>query len=629
MAEDRSFKDYVAHRFYNEVFDAVKDYVTHHHSRLTVRSHQVHRVDDAWLSDLSVKHVYVEERPGAKIAFDVLVEADFEVSERDRRSDRYSEETDWFKVSCIGDLSQNLDDLTIMGTEVYSARGKQLNPLSDSLVPIISKAQLENVAKDFLIKYCPEALNGSVVVYPPDLASRMGLSVLQQSITPDASIFGQIFFVDCEAEYYDIETEQYEKTPVKAGTIWVDPANFFLRNLGSTYNTIIHECVHWHLHRKAFELERLYNEEASQIQCQVVGGIRKRNTRSATDWMEWQANALAPRIQMPFHAAKMKAAEFVREYLKVRNTDRIIDVMEPVIEGMVTHFGVSRQAAKIRIHDIGYEEAAGTFIYLDGRYVKPHTFKRGFLKPNQTFSISARDALTESFFKHELREAREQGLYLFVDSHFCINHPKYIAYDDSGSPYLTDYARYHMDECCLVFDLSLSSSANSYQREFFLECVLCRDINSEIIFEATYINSEQNQTLEQRAKTLQSYNRELLSVLQRLPSNFPDAIVELMDWREMTVEELAEKAGISPKTVQRLRGEPEYNPTLETVIAVCIGLGLPPRLSKPLIGGAGYILKNTEAHLAYSFLLDSCYFHPIYECNEFLRLMGLSPVSVG
>lgn len=35
------------------------------------------------------------------------------------------------------------------------------------------------------------------------------------------------------------------------------------RNLGSTYNTIIHECVHWHRHRKAFELERLYNEEAT------------------------------------------------------------------------------------------------------------------------------------------------------------------------------------------------------------------------------------------------------------------------------------------------------------------------------------------------------------------------------
>ena len=29
----------------------------------------------------------------------------------------------------------------------------------------------------------------------------------------------------------------------------VDPANFFLRNLGSVNNTIIHKCVHWEKHR--------------------------------------------------------------------------------------------------------------------------------------------------------------------------------------------------------------------------------------------------------------------------------------------------------------------------------------------------------------------------------------------
>lgn len=51
-------------------------------------------------------------------------------------------------------------------------------------------------------------------------------------------------------------------------------------------------------------------------------------------------------------------------------------------------FVVSRQAAKIRMIDLGYEEAIGAFTYIDGRYVKPHTFKKGTIKRNQTFSIS-------------------------------------------------------------------------------------------------------------------------------------------------------------------------------------------------------------------------------------------------
>lgn len=69
-------------------------------------------------------------------------------------------------------------------------------------------------------------------------------------------------------------------------------------NLGKVNNTIVHECVHWDLHRKAFELERLYNKEASRIKCQVAGGVEE-NSWTATEWMEWQANALTPRIQMP------------------------------------------------------------------------------------------------------------------------------------------------------------------------------------------------------------------------------------------------------------------------------------------------------------------------------------------
>jgi Zn-dependent peptidase ImmA (M78 family) len=77
-------------------------------------------------------------------------------------------------------------------------------------------------------------------------------------------------------------------------------------------NTIVHECVHWVLHRKVFELERLYNAEATQIKCMVVGGIKDSKIRTATDNMEWQANSLAPRIQMPINHFQSKAAPSLR-----------------------------------------------------------------------------------------------------------------------------------------------------------------------------------------------------------------------------------------------------------------------------------------------------------------------------
>ena len=177
MAQDRSLKDYVAYRFYNEFRDVVSGYLERNHRGLDVTSQRVHQIDNAELLDIEVRSVFVTDLPSMKIAFDVLLEAEFEISETDRHTDRYDDKTQWFKVSCTGDLSRNLDDFLILVTEEYNYRSKQLNPMSDSLVPIIRKEELEAVAKDFLERYYKEALKEPMPIDPMVLAERMGLSV--------------------------------------------------------------------------------------------------------------------------------------------------------------------------------------------------------------------------------------------------------------------------------------------------------------------------------------------------------------------------------------------------------------------------------------------------------------------
>lgn len=398
----------------------------------------------------------VNDLPGMEIEFDVVIEAEIKVSEGDYHYDDYDLCSQWFLLNCKGNLENSLDDFKIMGIEVYTQRNKIKKPLSDALVPYIKKGELDSVATDFLKRYYPEVLKNPVDLDPMKLASKMGLTVEVRDITKDLSIFGQVYFHDSEAELYDSQKDEMIIEEVKAGTIFVDPKAYFLRNLGAVNNTIVHECVHWDKHRKAFELERLYNENLTKITCKVVGGI-KDGERDATDWMEWQANSLAPRIQMPLGMFKTKAFELIREYLKKLNTDEIIDVLEPVIDELAAFFCVSRLAAKIRMIDSGYEEAMGAFTYIDGKYVRPHRFKKGALKRNQTFSIGAEDAAIQSLINPELREHIRDGSYIYVDSHFILNHPKYISENLFGEMELTDYARTHMDECCLIFDLSIES----------------------------------------------------------------------------------------------------------------------------------------------------------------------------
>ncbi|NLE04240.1 MAG: transcriptional regulator, partial [Crenarchaeota archaeon] len=96
MTQNRSFKDYIANRFYNELFDAVSSYLEQNHRNLDVSSQLVRTIDSAELSDIDIKSVFVDNLPGMKIAFDVLLEAEFEITETDRHTDRYDQKRRWF-----------------------------------------------------------------------------------------------------------------------------------------------------------------------------------------------------------------------------------------------------------------------------------------------------------------------------------------------------------------------------------------------------------------------------------------------------------------------------------------------------------------------------------------------------
>jgi DNA-binding Xre family transcriptional regulator len=191
---------------------------------------------------------------------------------------------------------------------------------------------------------------------------------------------------------------------------------------------------------------------------------------------------------------------------------------------------------------------------------------------------------------------------------------------------MTEYARYHVDECCLAFDLSVMKTTNDYGKQFYTECVLYRDATSDIIFEAQFNPSKLNDDVDSRAKMISAYNKELTVLMQNLPNSFSGTIKELMKWKDVTVESLANDSLIGPKTIQRLRNDEDYETTLETIIALCIGLHLPPIASTYLIDKSKFSLKVTEQHLTYRFLLTSYYSHSIYDCNKLLTDQGFAPL---
>ena len=621
MAAHRSFAEYVKKKFDNNFWAAAESYLEANLDSLGIELKRIHRAGETEISDVKVEHVWVEDKPGMEIHFDVAVSIWFETHEGDYHYDDYDENIVWMMAHCRGDLDKNLDDFEILYVSKYNGKSRVKEPMDDSLVPVMNKNQLDDIAEQFLRDHYKKALLEPIWVDPTELAESMGLTIRYENITKDGSIFGRSFFYDCETELYDEDADEMYKVTIPARTILVDKKAAFLMVLGATNNTIVHECVHWDKHKKAFALARLYDNELSNIGCRVVGGIAG-NKRDAIEWMEWQANALAPRIQMPITMFKKKVNQLISKYRKETHTYDMIDIIELIIDELLLTFGVSRLAAKIRMMDAGYEEAAGAFIFVDGKYVKPHKASKGFLAPNQTFSISARDAIVESKFNTALATVIADNEYIFVDSHFVLNTPLYVEKDLFGNTSLTHYARNHMDECCLVFNLTIKTSVSE---NYHTECFLNRDKSSEITFEAHY--SAKSKNAANQVQMIKDYNADLLAIARKLPMNFSGALDALIGWSEMTEEELAEAADMSEKTIQRLRNSEPDNVSIETVVQLCIGMKLPPVLSGCLIRASGKNFMMTEQHIMYQFLLNSCYHMSINECNDMLLAQDLKPLG--
>lgn len=585
MPEEISFTTYIKRHFYHELFDAVKAYCPKSEGEMT---------------GMTIKATHVKNSPNMELSFDVIVISLFQSVE--------SSDEQCFQVSCSGNLEWQLDDFKVEAIQEVSGETRHAMPLSDALVPYIRRDQFDEVAESLMRQVYPRALWKNQVVNPRKLVEKLGLKLDFKCLSKDGSIFGETIFSDSQVAIYDETLDKFNEQEINGGTILVDPKLYLSRNTGAVNNTIIHECVHWLLHRKAAALERLFNPKVRLLRTEL-----SIENKSTIDWIEWQAKALTPRIQMPLTSFRRKVDELRKIYLYLngRRANRI-DEMEYLIDELSNFYKVSKMAAKIRLLDIGVEDARGIYKYLDGRPIPSYVFEQGTLSPTQTFSISLKDAVRQSAENPNLRAKLETGKYLFVESHFCLNAPQYMKINRFGKMELTRYARLHMEECCLIFELVIKERQHT---ECFDE-VLYRDVNSDITFEAHFAS-------ESRTSKEILINKRLIELQQlamSLPASFSGTVTTLIKWSELTLEQVIEKSLLSESTLLRMRTDENYNTSIEAIVQFSIGLHLPPEISSILFSHSTKRLGNSELHFMYRFLLNCCYTSSIYECNDILEM---------
>lgn len=625
-----TFAAYLEDVYYNQIFSKIKSYLYNNKGRIDLSTSVVPDPSYVELSDFKVVGVNFHESDTDRIECKVTVRAEVEISGRGRR-DYESDSTEcWLSIPFSATLKNGLQQVRIGYVSEYSRElFRAEDALTKYLVPYIYAKDLDKHAEKFLEKYCPRVLEEPMPLPIKEIVENMGLTVYHAPL-PDG-IFGRTYFNDATVEVYENKacTETAEAA-ICPGTILVNPDVFFMRNIGSVNNTVIHECVHWDKHYKFFELQKLLNPDIQAISCAVVEEYKKKSNQLEDElsWMEWQANALAPKILIPAKTGKAKLSEILnRLHRSYKGRLRDGFVMELAISEFADFFKVSTTAAKIRAVELGFEQAAGVFNFVDGKNYPPFSFKKGSLKKGQTFVIDRNNIIIESLFNPDLVEDFKAGRFIHAGGLFVINDPKYVNIVEDTEPTLTDYALEHVDECCLVFDRTTRVSSH-YDDSFYRICFLCRDADSKSFVEAKFNPKEgKNEDVQKRAREMAAIAAEakrVSDILAEVPSSFCGTLDYHVKRRGYTNEKMEERTGISSRMIQDYRNKKDAKPTLQSVLALCIGLNLHPSFSYDLINKAGYnIMAANEEYLIYRYLIDNHHMENIYMWNAKLQDAGI------
>lgn len=616
--------------YYNEIFAAVDTFIKRNTRQIDFYG-SVSSPDDIKLDDFNVKSTVFHQAGGNNITFNATVLADIIIRGQKRRDYEDSNTEKWFSVRFTGCFQNGLRAF-ITGVDLYSRdKYNKEDALTRYLVPYLYAKDLDKEAEKFLKKYYPVALLQPTKLSMDTLLSNMHLKKAHAPL-PD-NIFGRTYFSDARVKLCDPDGANEREEKISAGTITINPNIVFMRNVGSENNTIVHECIHWDRHHSFFELQKILNPGIAAISCEIVEEYSSKGEglEKELKWMEWQANALAPRILVPTRTAKKKLEALLDEKRIVYPDYSSAARMELAILELSEFYGVSVVSAKMRAIEMGFDDAEGTSVYVNGRYYPAYSFRRGALKKNQTFIIDKRNALILLNTNPELRMLQQAGRIIYANGMVAINDPKYVTRSDSGTPILTDYALEHVDECCLVFDRKIQVS-RSYDDSFYRMCFLCNDIDSSTLIEAEY-NAEykSNQNVKERAEEIKKSQDALTEIAEHLsviPSGFGGALAYHMKRKKITDEELEYRSGISSRMIGEYRRNIEAAAKIsqQRVMALCIGLNLQGFYSEDLLNKAGKPLMMVPEQMIYRQLIYNHSDENLDAWNATLREFGFKEI---
>lgn len=641
MAHYNDFKSFIQTNFEDYLKKELTRFINENHDGLGFHSFNVLSICRQEVDNLEVKSIRCSDDIGPFIKVDVTLTADIILLGLGTKKYEADRKKRWFTVHIVARIGNSMviaEDRTWI-EEYSSGKFDKATSLDEFLVPYVYSTDLEEIADDFTLFYCQDALyNGYRFPYE-HVFQAMELNAYEADL-PEKNM-GRMYFREDRVSFYRrypyIGERMCENEVVPPGTMLISRNHRFMNNAGSTLLTIAHEIVHWYYHQKFFEILKLLNNDEHMMSCDVEPQLYDEDMsayQKARWFVEWQANAIGMRIAMPrdlFTQAMQEAYATAEQIPRMGSFEA--EVLEDTIRRVAALFDVSPFVAKQRAIQLGWDVAAGTFIFIDGHYHKPFIFKQGILNSRQTFVISKTGLSKVCRENKKIADLLISKKFIYLGYVVCLNDEQYIERnsnninESSGFEYdLTDYGRNHVDECCLVFNWD-SISGVTDDGGFYGQCYLSQDVSAYNRIEHSYdYDFENNQDVVSLAEEIAKYKAAFAeedNVLRELPGEFSETLYYHMKRKKVTVEELSFRSKLSSTTIKNYRSG-RSNPELDNIMAVCIGLNLPEKYCDHMLDTVGMALtdKNLKQKV-YRILIREYSDGTIDQWNEILKCFNL------
>ncbi len=243
MKKYRDFKEYMEDYYLDEIMAAINPLVIRHKD--SFEDDEFYEVKWVELSEASVCGVTFKDLGEDWLEIRTSIDAVIEVSGRTRYGHDSDSANRTYNVFFKAKLENGLHHVTVIGAEEYNkAIYNKDKSLSQSLVPYMYEEDVEKHAEDFLRRNFGKALLQPMPLPVEEIAKAMDMEMYYAPLGD--KIFGKTYFGEETVTVYEsiLGREEHEIT-TRPGTMLINPNVYFMYNIGTANNTIIHECVHW------------------------------------------------------------------------------------------------------------------------------------------------------------------------------------------------------------------------------------------------------------------------------------------------------------------------------------------------------------------------------------------------